>query len=168
MSNVLVLNATYEPLGAVPLARAMWLVLDGRVEIVSADEDNPVRSATGEHPRPTVVRLIQYRKVDHSRKANLTRRAILQRDNYECCYCGGLADTMDHVTPRALKGRHRWENVVACCYRCNQKKDQRTLDELGWSMRYRPFRPEGGRRIVISTGAAAHPDWKVWLDAAGM
>ena len=162
--EVLVLNASYEPLGAVPVKRALWLVMKGSAEIISFLDDQVVHSETEEFIRPTVIRLLMFRVVPHQRKAYLTRKAVLRRDDYECCYCGGEADTLDHVYPRHLGGRHRWENVVACCYDCNQRKGHKTLDELKWTMRFRPFRPEAGARIIISSGTKGHPDWEQWLN----
>jgi 5-methylcytosine-specific restriction endonuclease McrA len=161
--KVLVLNASYAPLGAVKLKRAMWLVMKGDAEIISS-QDGSVHSATQEFLWPTVIRLYIMRKVPYERKAYLSRKNVLQRDGFECCYCGGKADTMDHVHPRFLGGKHRWENVVACCDPCNQKKGHQTLDDLGWTMRYRPFRPEGGKRIIIASGTKSHPDWEQWLN----
>jgi hypothetical protein len=167
--KVLLLNASYEPLNTVTVARAQWLIKIGTAEIVSyrmEEDDEPVPFTTAGGLVllwPTVIKLVRYREVPRYKKAFLSRRGILRRDDYVCCYCGGHADTMDHVIPRAKGGPHRWENVVACCFDCNQLKDCKTLDELGWTMLFVPYRPEGGRRIVVQSGQAAHPDWEYWL-----
>lgn len=164
--RVLLLNASYEPLNTVPTARAQWLLAKGTAEIVSQREE-PLHSAGGvEWPWPTVIKLVRYRNVPRYKKAFLSRRGVLRRDDHICCYCGGRADTMDHVVPRARGGAHRWENVVACCFACNQKKDCLLLEDLGWTMLFVPYRPEGGKRIVVASGQAAHPDWVYWLDMA--
>ena len=54
-----------------------------------------------------------------------TRLAILQRDGYECHYCGGVATEVDHVIPRASGGSEEPENLVASCMRCNRSKGKR-------------------------------------------
>jgi 5-methylcytosine-specific restriction endonuclease McrA len=54
------------------------------------------------------------------------KAAVLKRDRYVCFYCGGPADTVDHVRPVALGGDHYDEdNLVASCARCNAQKGGR-------------------------------------------
>lgn len=71
------------------------------------------------------------------RKANSTtwkriRQLILNRDNYTCQYCGVQpCSSVDHVIPVARGGTDEWDNLVACCIRCNsQKKDKMPADFL--------------------------------------
>ena len=49
-----------------------------------------------------------------------SRANIYARDDHECQYCGGVAETLDHVIPRSKGGAHTWENVVAACRRCDE------------------------------------------------
>jgi len=49
-------------------------------------------------------------------------KSILDRDNYVCHYCGGIADTVDHKKPVARGGSDSEDNLVAACRRCNSKK----------------------------------------------
>ena len=53
-----------------------------------------------------------------------TRYEVMRRDNFTCRYCrssdGEL--TVDHVTPVALGGDDRPENLVSCCKDCNSGK----------------------------------------------
>lgn len=46
-----------------------------------------------------------------------------------CAYCGGEADHLDHVVPRAQGGAHRGENRLPACSPCGQAKADRTLAE---------------------------------------
>lgn len=160
--RALLLNASWEAICSVSLKRAVILVLSEKAEIVTAEEGTELHSASSSMPRPRVIRLIRYVNVPRFRKAYLSRRTILQRDNHECCYCGGRANTMDHVVPRSRGGRHSWTNIVACCYDCNQRKDNKTLEDLGWSMRYAPYEPEGSKRVALIVGSI-HPSWEEWL-----
>jgi len=162
--RVLLLNATYEPICVVSLKRAVVLVLAEKAEVVSA-RDREVRSASFVLDAPSVIRLVRYVNVPRFRKAYLSRRTILQRDNHECCYCGKRATTMDHIMPRSRGGQHSWTNVVACCFDCNQAKDNKTPEEMGWKMRYQPFEPEGNRRIVLIVGHL-DPAWEEWVAVA--
>ncbi|MCJ7666887.1 MAG: HNH endonuclease [Anaerolineae bacterium] len=159
--RVLLLNATYEPICVVPLKRAVILVLSEKAEIIAA-HDTVVRSASFELSRPAVVRLVRYVNIPRFRKAYLSRRTIVARDNQICCYCGSNANTMDHIQPRSRGGKHSWTNVVACCFDCNQTKDDRTPEEMGWKMRYRPTEPEGSRRILLIVGSM-DPEWEEWM-----
>lgn len=53
-----------------------------------------------------------------------TRFEVLRRDNYTCRYCRSADNelTVDHVTPVALGGSDKPENLVACCKDCNAGK----------------------------------------------
>ena len=55
-----------------------------------------------------------------------TRYEVLRRDNHTCRYCGGTAPdvvlTIDHVTPSALGGSDKPNNLVAACKDCNAGK----------------------------------------------
>lgn len=64
------------------------------------------------------------------------RIPILIRDEYMCAYCGRKADTVDHIMPKSKGGTEDPSNLVACCKRCNMKKNNRTPEEAGmlfWS-----------------------------------
>ncbi len=60
------------------------------------------------------------------------------RDRYTCQYChkslpsGEL--TLDHVVPRSRAGETTWENLVACCHPCNNRKGSRTPEEAGMKL----------------------------------
>jgi len=165
-TSVLLLNASYEPICVVSFKRAVVLVLLEKAEVVSSYEDRVVHSATREMPMPSVIRLVRYVNIPHFRKAYLSRRTVLKRDGGLCAYCGKAASTMDHIVPRSRGGLHSWENVVACCYPCNQTKDDRLLDEIGWKLRLVPTRPEGTRRLMLLIGDL-EPAWEEWLPVAG-
>ena len=57
------------------------------------------------------------------------RETILERDGFLCRYCGGPANTVDHVVPVERGGSHDPLNLVAACSRCNESKGAKTLDE---------------------------------------
>lgn len=69
------------------------------------------------------------------RKSNSTqwkklRLRILQRDGYECYWCGMDATTVDHIVPVAKGGTDDTENLVAACKRCNFSKQDKLPDEF--------------------------------------
>lgn len=148
--GVVVLNASFEPLGIVPLSRALVFLLRERAVIVDAVPGRTVRSAEAEFPLPRVVQFREMIRVPY-RYGDVpwSRRGLLQRDNYECAYCGGKnAQTVDHVLPRSRGGRDAWMNTVACCSPCNNRKADRTPAEAGMTLRYQP-RPVTSRETLV-------------------
>ncbi len=62
MEQVLVLNASYEPLNVCTVRRAYVLVYKGKAEVLES-LDRPLRSATDTFRRPHVIRLMSYVRV---------------------------------------------------------------------------------------------------------
>ena len=147
MAVTLVLNATYEPLCIVPLRRAVVLVLAGKADIVEV-RAGYLHSERLAIPSPDVVRLSRYVRIPYRGGAALTRRAVLDRDEHRCAYCQARADTVDHVVPRSRGGRHEWTNVVAACSRCNHRKGNRLLSEIGWALRVPAVQPPAALTLI--------------------
>ncbi|QPP08835.1 HNH endonuclease [Streptomyces bathyalis] len=165
MPHVLVLNASYEPLGVVPLRRALILVLNDKA--ISIEESGALmHSATRVIPAPSVVRLKRFVRVPFRGTVPLTRRALFARDGGRCAYCGGIATSVDHVIPRSRGGQHTWENVVAACRRCNHVKADRHVAEIGWRLRHQPAPPSGLAWRIIGTGHR-DPRWMPYLQPYG-
>lgn len=53
------------------------------------------------------------------------RQRILQRDGYTCQHCGGEANSVDHIVPRALNGSDEEWNLQSLCTPCNSSKGGR-------------------------------------------
>ncbi|MCX0243869.1 HNH endonuclease [Streptomyces sp. NPDC016469] len=165
MPHVLVLNASYEPLGVVPLRRALVLVLENKA-ICLEESGALMHSATRAVPAPSVVRLKRFVRVPYRGPVPLTRRALFARDGGRCMYCGAAATSVDHVIPRSRGGRHAWDNVVAACRRCNHVKADRHLPELGWRLHQQPAPPTGLAWRIIGTGHR-DPRWLPYLQPFG-
>lgn len=137
---VLVLNATFEPINVTAVRRALVLLLKG---VAQAEELNhaEVHSPSRVLKIPSVIRLLAYRHIPQQARA-LSRKNILLRDHNTCQFCGRTFPsselTLDHVVPRSRGGRSSWENLVACCYQCNNHKGDRTPEEAGIELRRRP------------------------------
>jgi hypothetical protein len=67
---------------------------------------------------------------------------------HRCAYCGSSASTIDHVLPRSRGGKDEWENLVACCLKCNNIKGDRTPGEMGWRLLSVPKTPYGTSWLV--------------------
>ncbi|OJX67053.1 MAG: HNH endonuclease [Micrococcales bacterium 73-13] len=162
MTRTLVLNAGYEPLAVVSFKRALVLVMNQKASVVAADETDPVRSETASWPRPSVIVLRNYVRIPGGRQVSVSRRGVLRRDGQRCGYCAAPATTIDHVLPRSRGGADSWENLVACCLRCNNAKGDRTPGEMGWSLRVRP-RPPYGPTWLVRGVERTRPDWDEFL-----
>lgn len=132
--SVLVRNACTTPLRWVPWQRAVSAVVCDQAEIIVADEERQVRSAYLSIPFPLEIQLHAYVFVPYVGAGGesvdrATRRAILHRDKNRCGYCGGPATTIDHIFPKSRGGLDTWENLIAACLACNQRKRNRTPEE---------------------------------------
>jgi 5-methylcytosine-specific restriction endonuclease McrA len=162
---VLLLNSTYEPLTALPVRRAIIMLICGKADVVHDDPSGPViHSATRSIALPSVIRLRSYVRVPYRARVPMTRAALMHRDRFCCAYCGAKADTVDHVVPRSRGGDHSWENCVACCSTCNHRKGDKLLTELGWSLRLAPTSPKGQHWRLLSTVKELDPSWVRYLD----
>ncbi len=161
MGNVLVLNATYEPLNIVSVKRAIVLLLKEKAELIEAAEAK-LRSENLQLPVPLVIRLVYFVKVPRRISLPVTRRGVLSRDHYTCQYCGAtlLAKelTVDHIVPRSRGGKMSWENVTTACEKCNGRKGDRTPTEANMKLLSKPKRP---RYIAIATVTSAEAR-RVW------
>jgi 5-methylcytosine-specific restriction endonuclease McrA len=163
---VLVLNASYEPINICAARRALILVLKG---VASAEEVSslPVHSPRRALFIPSVIRLLEYRRIPHQTRA-LSRKNILMRDRYTCQYCHrALASgelTLDHVIPRSRAGESAWENLVACCHSCNNRKGSRTPEEAGMKLarQPRPFSLHTSRHLMRLLGKSDE-QWRKYL-----
>ena len=163
--QVLVLNASYEPLSLVSVRRAIVLLLREKAELLEVTQQM-LRSSHQSMPVPLVIRLVHYVRLPH-RKVPSTRAAVMLRDAYICQYCaetpGRQFLTVDHVIPRSRGGKHEWDNLVTACTRCNQKKGSLTPEEAGMQLIHNPFEPSYMALVLLSNPVAAQR-WEHLMD----
>jgi 5-methylcytosine-specific restriction endonuclease McrA len=164
---VLVLNASYEPINICGAKRALVLVLKG-VARTEEEQGAILHAARVRVAMPSVIRLLEYRRIPHQTRA-LSRKNILLRDRNCCQYCSIVLTagelTLDHVIPRSRGGLSTWENLVACCPSCNRKKGNQMLHELTDMKLLRepkPFSLHTSRHIMRMIGSA-DPTWRRYL-----
>ncbi|MEN9713957.1 MAG: hypothetical protein RLZZ164_621 [Actinomycetota bacterium] len=162
--KTLVLNAGYEPLAVVSFRRALILVLNQKATVLEQSAVIKVRSATDEFELPSVILLSRYVRIPGSRNIPVSRRGVLRRDGHRCAYCKRSANTIDHVQPKSRGGSDSWENLVACCLRCNNKKGDKTLAEIGWQLGITPKMPHGNSWMVRGA-ERVEPEWENYLAA---
>src|SRR5919109_239959 len=163
---VLVLNASYEPINVCAARRAIVLVLKG---VAMAEEENGhyLHAARLAFRVPSVIRLLEYRRIPHQTRA-LSRKNILLRDRNTCQYCGEVLPsselTLDHVVPRSRGGSSTWENLVGCCHPCNRRKGNQLPGEAGMHLMREPraFNLHTSRHIMRLMGRS-DDKWRKYL-----
>src|SRR3954462_10726793 len=152
VQQVLVLNASYEPLNVCSLRRAHVLVYKGKAEVIE-ELDRPLRSASSTFRWPHVIRLVHYVRVPRLVQRKISRRALFARDGWRCVYCGttGGRLTLGHVIPRSKGGEAVWENVVTSCAPCNPRKGNRLPHEVQMELVHPPKPPAPVLFIRLAT-----------------
>jgi len=172
----LLLNADFNPLSLLPLSTLPWKetvhnVLQDQL-IVVEEYDIPVRSQRFEMKLPSVVAMRAWAsKQDHMPMTD--HNLFFLRDKCSCAYCGGkfpVSDlTRDHVIPASRGGRTSWENIVTSCASCNHLKRDRTPEEAGMPLLWRPFRPSidwMAKQDFFYNKRRIHETWKAYLKYA--
>lgn len=168
MPNVLLLNAGFEPLRVVSWQRAFVLIFQGKAEILE-EYRLTISTVTRQYKVPAVIKL--HRWVNLKRRMpviRFSRANIYARDEYQCQYCyKKFAErelTLDHVWPVVRGGKKTWENIVAACMRCNQKKSDRSPEEAGFRLLRKPHAPQWLPGILGSVKLKVAPDvWQPYL-----
>src|ERR671910_1008086 len=163
MQQVLVLNASYEPLNVTTLRRAHVLVFKGKAEVIE-ELDRPLRSAASTFRWPHVIRLVHYVRVPRAIQRKISRRALFARDGWRCVYCGTTSGrlTLDHVVPKSRGGDSVWENVVTSCAPCNLRKGNKLLEETSMTLPKPPRAPQPV--LFIQLAAPKIPErWQPYL-----
>lgn len=165
MTQVLVLNASYEPLNVTSVRRAHVLVFKGKAEVLE-ELNQPLRSASDTYPWPHVIRLVQYVRVPRAVQRKISRRALFARDGWRCVYCGTTSGrlTLDHVVPRSRGGDSVWENVVTSCAPCNLRKGNRSLEQARMTLVHQPRPPQPVLFIRLAAPKIPH-GWRQYLPA---
>src|SRR6202167_6238542 len=163
---VLVLNASYEPINVCAARRALVLVLKG-VAMTEEENGHFLHAARVAMRVPSVIRLLEYRRIPHQSRA-LSRKNILLRDRNSCQYCATVLPsgelTLDHVIPRSRGGSSTWENLVACCHTCNRRKGNQFPREAERKRMREPrdFYLHTGRHIMRLMGRS-DDKWRKYL-----
>ena len=85
-----------------------------------------------------------------------SRRNLFRRDRHTCQYCGERYSvdelSIDHVTPRSRGGDSNWTNCVVACIRCNARKGNRTLEQVGMQTMRPPAEPPPQMALIYQMG----------------
>ncbi|MGC3955484.1 MAG: HNH endonuclease [Propionicimonas sp.] len=142
MSQVVILNAGgQQVLGEVTVQHAIGML---HRQVARVHEAVP-GATIGPYPVPRSVELERWIYTKWVWEATGTlvcsRANVLRRDRWTCAYCGRTGNTWDHIVPRSRGGRSTWTNTVAACLACNGLKADRTPEEAGMQLQFRPHVP---------------------------
>ena len=166
----LVLNRNWQPVGVVPVTKALTKAWNDTARIVDPADyqqhtwDNWMQiPAEGElfiQTRftrlrvPEVITLTNYDRLP-TNSVTFSRRNVFKRDRFTCQYCGvqpGSDElTIDHVVPRAQGGTSTWKNCVLACIACNACRPPKPADAFTRRPRRWPSCPKPKRLMCRST-----------------
>ena len=146
--DTLVLSSAYQPMSHVSWKRAISMWFAGRVEIISVYEDRFIKTVDEMFNVPSIVRFVDnvIKKFKYNKAIKFNRENVLIRDNGTCQYCSKKLTkknfTLDHVIPVSKGGKKVWQNIVACCNSCNQRKGNKTLQQAKMRLKNQPKVPK--------------------------
>lgn len=146
-NTTLILNSWMQPHRIAPWQDVITELFTDKVEILAEYDEVIYRNEErGVVMRmPAVARLTKPTSL-WKKGVKFSRVNIFSRDNFVCQYCGErfvmTKLTYDHVTPRKQGGETKWDNIVAACRSCNDKKGARTPEQAKMKLLRKPFRPK--------------------------
>lgn len=170
MSDTLILNATYEPMSVIPLSIIRWqdtmkLMYLDKIKVLHHYDDWVVHSQKTVWRVPSVAITVEY--FNFTKHIRYSKANVFLRDLYQCQYCGDTFHpnqlTIDHVIPRAQGGKTEWENVVAACADCNEKK----ADHTHWTPLRDPYKPDAramNMKLKDKVFTCKCDTWKEYLE----
>jgi len=142
MERCIVLNGDYTFLNTIDWKRAVCLVIKGKSEVVKYSETILHTAGGAIMKLPIVIRLIKIIRSIYKSHVPFTKKNVMVRDRYLCVYCKSKNDlTIDHVIPASRGGKSSFENCVASCRPCNNKKGSRTPREAKMFLKKQPYAP---------------------------
>jgi len=184
--DVLVLNRMAIPVHIISWKRAMTLLVkeearamqedhvtysfEDWVEFTNQVEEDRYAIIHTAKKRIAIPEIIILRKCDYLPAGGVkySRESVFKRDNYVCAYCGQAFReselTIDHIIPRFLKGETTWNNVISACRACNNLKANRTPEQAGMKLLFKPRKPEW---LGVVKSGICHP-CKSWEKFEGI
>jgi 5-methylcytosine-specific restriction endonuclease McrA len=174
--EVLLLNADAQPISFLPLSSICWqdaihLIYLDRADVLHCYDDWFVHSPSVTIQVPSVMMLRQ--RVRNIRqwmaRDHIQKELVYLRDMFVCQYCAKQFPrrrlTLDHVIPRVLGGRTRWDNVATSCSACNSNRGC----DISIQPRVKPYRPTYSqlvRNMRCFPIAVPSQEWNFYLQWA--
>ena len=162
MKPVLLLDSSYRPIKQISWKKAMVMYFQEKIEVIREYDDAWISSPNKKFKLPAVIRLINY-VFRMPWGIKLTRTNLFIRDKGTCQYCTKKLNkskfTIDHVIPSSKGGPYSWENLVACCAKCNTHKGDSLIRETSLKLIKKPEKPKNNLFMVIKDESP-----EPWLD----
>ncbi|MFH1421513.1 MAG: HNH endonuclease [Planctomycetota bacterium] len=183
--SVLVLNRNWIAINVASIRKTISLLYRGLAKVVSPDDFSTYsfeawkklsRNATSGYISsvsfklviPEVVVLVLYSGIPR-KDMPLTRKAIFERDDNTCQYCGQRSKkenlTIDHVVPKSKGGKESWSNLVLACLLCNAKKKNSTPEEVSMHLIRPPKKPRWLPHVGLHVDVLKKPQWQKFVNA---
>ena len=160
--KTLKLDATYRPVEVVDCIEALVLCIVGKATAVEEYEEK-ISSPSITFKIPSVIVLKTVVKF-FTNGFKPSRPNIIWRDTNRCQYCNkkflSCELTLDHIMPKSRGGENTWNNLVACCKKCNQIKSDRTPQEAGMKLLKKPVKPKNS---ALRHAMDIEPIWGIYL-----
>jgi 5-methylcytosine-specific restriction endonuclease McrA len=162
--KALKLDSSYRPIEVIDAIEALVMCIIGKAIVLETYEEK-ISSPSISFELPAVIVLKTIVKFKFT-TVSCNRLNIVWRDNNQCQYCANYFPldklTMDHVMPKSRGGKNVWENLVAACKKCNQRKGSKTTKESGMHPLKRPRKPKANILRTISKSQISDL-WKDYL-----
>jgi 5-methylcytosine-specific restriction endonuclease McrA len=141
-ASCILLNGDYSYLCEVDWKKALCLVFSEKAKVLKYS-DRIIKGVGRTFRVPAVILLIKVVRSIYRNRVPFSKRNVLVRDRYTCVYCGRRRRklTIDHVMPVSRGGKNDFDNCVASCRSCNNKKGACTPHEAGMHMQKQPYQP---------------------------
>ena len=129
--EVVLLNADYSYLNTIKWKKSLTLLAKDKVSVLKYSK-RVIKSASGMIIKiPAVLRLIKFIRTVYRTRVPFSKKNVMIRDGMKCVYCGvsNVRLTIDHIVPKAKGGKSTFENTVAACKPCNNKKGSKSCSE---------------------------------------
>jgi len=167
MERALLLNSWGLPHAVLNWDEAICLVYQDKA-LVLEEYDETVSSPSTTYFIPAVLQLREPVR-GFKKGVKFSRINVFTRDGFRCQYCGVRRMmrelNYDHVLPRRQGGKTNWENIVTCCYPCNDRKGGRTPEQAGMTLLRSPGKPHSlPLHPVFIPAKGIPPVWEAYLD----
>jgi hypothetical protein len=163
LPRVLKLDVAGNPMEWISYKESATAYAKGNVAWAAATTDFDIfggtNAATGQRSVLSINTIIAVRgkfsqkALESANRITLDNTALFRRDMCICAYCCEEFPesrlTRDHIIPTSKGGKNNWMNVVTACGPCNLKKDNKSLDQLGWQLSYVPYTPNKAEQLIL-------------------
>lgn len=185
VNSVLTLNKSYVPLHLVSWGKAVSLCYQDAARALdrdyivykfddwlefsqtpTAETYNFVHTVKYKIAVPEIIVLQSYNKLP-SKEIKYSRQSLFEMYDNRCCYCGDEFKsselTIEHVVPRSKGGSNGFENTLPACRYCNFMKGDKTMKEVGFTLKYEFRKPRWVSPLKKRFGHDFLPSWETFL-----